>query len=606
MADIGQLLLQNELFVVLGATVFAALPAVSPYWLPVKYPNSAPKQFQFSSGAAIATTVTPTATISPKPTTLTDRIYQTIVQTQTATRTTTIIGTVPRIIYDTVTEQVTSVSTYYDRHYLTKWTHFSVDPATPCMTVVYSPGITMQSPSTPASEAYPLNVAQLPRTTPGTTSWVPWKFLLAVWLLTNLFMWVWYLRTVDPTGEVQKSQAEYEIMKGSRQDVKDKYEAHRVDLVKRCEEAEKVAVMVRAKDVMLQKLGVSIPSDEADNKELDRETLANMVQARMNALFEEKQRLDHLETENKAQTAKIEDLKTTIATRLNTAYVPGASRAFDELLRSKQQEINNQRNMLHNGNASEHIKENDRLHQKKDSELSKLRPLLEEVETLRHALTEAKKETALVEEQKRTKGIADERRWNDKRVDLRKEQSDKISALKEKHDNKVAALESGLEQNAELVNAQKAKIANLEAGLRKTKRSLTSSDKTSHQQSRNSRDVDEPIKRVAELEVQLKKAQQSQSSARPDIEAPRPRFNDLNSEQDMSTENDEYLRRSLDKADQENRELQQNFMTLAKQYRETVEEMGRLKDQNANDKKYCEKEKDILRQRITELEEASR
>lgn len=577
MADVGQLLLQNELFIALGATLFAALPVISPYWLPILYPNSAPEQYQLSSGAAIATTVTRTATIFPKPTTLTDKVYQTIVQTRTATRTATTTATVPKTIYDTVTAQITSVSTYYDRYSITKWTHLSVDRATPCTTVVYTPKVTTQS------RAPPRNVVTLPTTTPKISSWVPWGFfafiqhlLLLISLIANMIMWVWDPRVIKLLGDVQASQETLESMRRSRQDLKDKYHTDQANLIKRCEKAERAAVMVQARNIMLQKLGVPIPSDEADDRELNRDMLVNLVQARMNVLADEKQRLGRLETENSDQIAEINGLKETITTRLSNDYVPGVSRSFDSLLFDKQREIDNLRKEIRGGNFGEDIKTNHVLHQEKDVELNELRPLRGEVEILRQALAEAKEEITRVEEETMDKGVADQRRRNEERTSLLIGRSEETSVLKDKHASKVAVLEFRLKERVEEINIQKNKIADLNAQLHKAKRSLTSSHKT----------------------------HQPQSPARPVIEAPRQRFNGTNSKQNTSTENEDYLRRSLDEKDQECRDLQQNFMILAKQYKEKVEELEKLESQITNEKEHCENEKNLLRRRIVELERA--
>jgi hypothetical protein len=577
MADVGQLLLQNELFIALGATLFAALPVISPYWLPVLYPNSAPEHYQLSSGAAIATTVTRTATIFPKPTTLTDKVYQTIVQTRTATRTATTTATVPKTIYDTVTAQITSVSTYYDRYYITKWTHLSVDRATPCTTMVYTPEVTTQS------RAPPRNVVTLPTTRPKISSWVPWGFfafiqhlLLLISLIANMIMWVWDPRVIKLLGDVQASQETLESVRRSRQDLKDRYQTDQANLIKRCEKAEEAAVMVQARDIMLQKLGVPIPSDEADIRELDRDMLVNLVQARMNVLADEKQRLGRLETENSDQIAEINGLKETITTRLSSDYVPGVSRSFDSLLFDKQREIDNLRKEIRGGDFGEDIKANHVLHQEKDAELNELRPMRGEVEILRQALAEAKEEITRVEEETRDKGVADQRRRNEERTSLLIGRSEEISVLKDKHASKVTALEFRLKERVEEINIQKNKIADLNAQLHKAKRSLTSSHKT----------------------------HQPQSPARPVIEAPRQRFNGMNSKQNTFTENEDYLRRSLDEKDQECRDLQQNFMILAKQYKEKVEELEKLESQITNEKEHCENEKNLLRRRIVELERA--
>jgi len=156
---------------------------IKTYLLPVISPNSAPEQRQFlTAGAANATTVTETTTIFPKPKTLTDEVYKTIIQTETATRTTTTTATVPKTLYATVTEHLTSVSTSIDHHWLTKWTHYPIDPATPYTTILYTPDATL-SPSTPEAEAYPPVTTQMPAAVSTSATWFPWRAFSAILLV---------------------------------------------------------------------------------------------------------------------------------------------------------------------------------------------------------------------------------------------------------------------------------------------------------------------------------------------------------------------------------------------------------------------------------------
>jgi hypothetical protein len=139
--DVAQGVVQNELFYVAGAYLLANTPPFAPYWQAIIRPASPPEHYQlFSDGAA--STVTQTATVFPKPTTLTemskstvfkpvtltDKVYETIVATRTAKHTTTITSTVPRTTTDTVTESITKcVSTFHHNHYKTVWTSYG-DP----------------------------------------------------------------------------------------------------------------------------------------------------------------------------------------------------------------------------------------------------------------------------------------------------------------------------------------------------------------------------------------------------------------------------------------------------------------------------------------------
>jgi uncharacterized small protein (DUF1192 family) len=350
---------------------------------------------------------------------------------------------------------------------------------------------------------------------------------------------------------------------------------------------------------MLQELGVS----QGDDEELDEETLTNRVKARADVLAVEKQRLDNLERENKAQTATINELEETIKIRLTNEYMPGVARSFDELLHDKQREINIQRNMISGGNIDEIIKENVRLHEKKDVELSELRSLRKEVMTLQQALTEAKNETARVEEQKKVKGVADEHRWNEARYKLRKEQSVKISALKEEHSNKLAALESDLEQSPTLVKKLKAELVNRETELLKMKRLSASFNKTQSPQSTDVLIVKKLTNRIDILEAELEETKQSLATAKKAKQA-ESSGSLLIAERDRLAGNNDYLQRSLNQTDEKCKGLEDNFEALAKQLRQVMDELKRLKDQKVDDKQTCESEKNQLRRQITELEKA--
>ncbi|KAI4946454.1 hypothetical protein J4E91_007142 [Alternaria rosae] len=434
-----------EGLVYFGLTILGSLPSIAPYLLPVIYPNSPPEQWQFpSAGAANATTVTQTATFFPKPKTLTDKVYQTIIQTQTATRTSTTTNTVPKTIYATVTEHVTSVSTSIDHHWLTKWTHYPIDPATAYTAVLYDPGATLTS-STPAAEAYPTVATQLSAAVPTSATWFPWRaltFILLVLLVSsaaaNILMWYWEPKVIRLSGQLQIAQEAYGTMKRSRADIAEKALAERATLLDRCGNAERSAKLLPGRDAILQGLGVL----EADEGELDQKTLNIRSEARLTALIADKQRLEYLELENKAQRTEIRDLKETITTRLYSHYVPGVARHFDDLLKDKQREISNLRRMINTGNVGEAVKKSARLHEEREAELIELRPLRTKVVTLEQALKEAKNETSLVQGQKKTQGVDDERRWNRERDSLRKEQRAKVDALKGKHNSEIATLKS--------------------------------------------------------------------------------------------------------------------------------------------------------------------
>jgi hypothetical protein len=188
--NIAQGLLQNELFYVAAASFLAGLPPVNQYLQRVVRPASPPKQFHFSTDGAVAT-VTRTATVFPKPSTLTDRVYETIVKTSTAKYTTTATSMVPRSTTDIVTEQISKcVSTFHHNHYKTIWTHYpeptcvetttfyekctpTYAPETPCETVVGSPA--------------PMPASRFPWEWTKTAELITFSILLAAGYLYHLF-----------------------------------------------------------------------------------------------------------------------------------------------------------------------------------------------------------------------------------------------------------------------------------------------------------------------------------------------------------------------------------------------------------------------------------
>ncbi|KAI4958542.1 hypothetical protein J4E86_004146 [Alternaria arbusti] len=420
---------------------------IQTYLLPVTSPNSAPEQRQFlTAGAANATTVTETTTIFPKPKTLTDEVYKTIIQTETATRTTTTTATVPKTLYATVTEHLTSVPTSIDHHWLTKWTHYPIDPATPYTTILYTPDATL-SPSTSEAEAYPPVTTQMPAAVSASATWFPWRALSAILLVLLMIsiaaialMWYREPRVIRLSGQLKSKQVAYETMKRSRAEIAEKALAERATLIHRCDNAERSAKLLPGRDAILQGLGVL----EAGEGEIDQKTLNIRLEARLSTLVADKQRLEYLELDNKAQRTEIRDLKETIMTRLRSQYVSGVVRTFDELLQDKQQEITNLRKMINTDNVGEAVKESAQLHEEKEAELIERRPLRTKVVALEQALNEAKNETSLVQAQKKTQGVDDERRWNGERDRLRKEHRTDADALKAKHNSEMTTLKASI------------------------------------------------------------------------------------------------------------------------------------------------------------------
>jgi chromosome segregation ATPase len=216
MADLIRLAVQNDIFVALGAHVFLALPFITTFYLPVKQPLSAPAQWQFDLDGA-TTTSTVTATVWPKPKTLTDKVYETILQTQTATHTITSTATVPKTLYDTVTSEVTSISTSTDRLYITKYTHYPTGSATP------------------VSEPLPLYTARRRIEIPAfisSFSSTAFSYILFVTLfltsaVANLLLWYLDPRVIRLSNQLRTKRDEVTRMEHSRAQVTKRFEAER-------------------------------------------------------------------------------------------------------------------------------------------------------------------------------------------------------------------------------------------------------------------------------------------------------------------------------------------------------------------------------------------
>jgi chromosome segregation ATPase len=219
MADLIRLAVQNDIFVALGAHVFLALPFITTFYLPVKQPLSAPAQWQFDLDGA-TTTSTVTATVWPKPKTLTDKVYETILQTQTATHTITSTATVPKTLYDTVTSEVTSISTSTDRRYITKYTHYPTGSATP------------------VSEPLPLHTARRRIELPAfisSFSLTAFSYILFVTLfltsaVANLLLWYLDPRVIRLSNQLRTKRDEVTRMEHSRAQVTKRFEAERKTL----------------------------------------------------------------------------------------------------------------------------------------------------------------------------------------------------------------------------------------------------------------------------------------------------------------------------------------------------------------------------------------
>ncbi|KNG51121.1 hypothetical protein DDE82_005834 [Stemphylium lycopersici] len=418
MAELAQLALQNELFLVSGFGVLLFLPPFNYYLQPAIHPNSAPEQFQLTPGAP--TIVTQTATIFPKATTLT----------------TTTTTTAPLTIFDSITKYETSILTSIDRRYLTKWTHFPVDSATQCSTSTSYPDMTalLQQKNIPDMQ---LNeTAGAPLTTP----WIPWAW--TNWILLALLTFVLGLlflvlrvdlvnaKAIKTEGNAKRIALAYEQAKRHAQEATDQAEAI-ADKLKDCRENSSKEIEDR--EIMLRFLGVYEKSDGT----LEKETLLELVKARIQSSAVEKARSQELEAENGDQSKKIQELESEkvrldeiIKTRLSERYVPGVDRSLQSLLDDKQCEVKHWRRQFFSSRSDENAKEIQKCLEEKDAELLKLRRLPAEIAKLKQELDDASKQIEKGEEEKKDQGVADRRRWNEEKHTLIRKHADTIRSMR--------------------------------------------------------------------------------------------------------------------------------------------------------------------------------
>ena len=257
MAHIAQHVLQYDVLYGACAILLSSFVPTRDYWQPTSHPPLHPDQ------RAVIITVTKTATVTPTSTTI-----KTIV---------------PKTIYDTVTKQVTSVSV--DRHYLTKYTHYPIDSATPCITHThtysFSPASTPMWNATPANDVYPVTTtAKLPM---GRNAWV----LLALLIVAT----IWLLRYFKPepiNDELDELAYNLTLMERrllaeqkrhtETQEIANKLKAKLEQTMK---DNATLAFRVKVSNILFQKLAVY---DEGGD-EPDNETLAKMVETRIEALL---------------------------------------------------------------------------------------------------------------------------------------------------------------------------------------------------------------------------------------------------------------------------------------------------------------------------------
>jgi hypothetical protein len=430
--ELAQGVLQNELFYAVGAYLLASTPPFARYWQAIVRPASPPEQYQvFPDGAT--STVTQTTTVFPKPTTLTkaskstvftpttltDKVYETIVATRTAHHTATIIATVPGTNTDTVTKSITKcVSTSHHHHYKTVWTSYGnpnkcyetatlFESASFTISTIYETATGVGS----STHVPPLGV---------TWDWTNWVLLalLPIALLVQYFRYIFgssaqvLRRKIE---ELKKAEAEKdEIFAGLirqkatltqlRQDEHDKY----LDERDRRDES----------DATLVELGVI--KNRGDS--IDDGAVAQVLFERQKAKNVDANRIRDLTSTTETQSAEIEKLKEGIKKLLCKHYVPRFDRSFDESIHQEQR--NRKRLLLvwNDVTSDEAIRAREEL----------INDLMDGVDQLRRLpgeLSRVKEELETVKKEKKQKGVDDEKRWNNERDALRKKHAEDHSQV---------------------------------------------------------------------------------------------------------------------------------------------------------------------------------
>jgi hypothetical protein len=430
--NVGQGVVQNELFYAVGAYLLASTPSFARYWQAIVRPASPPEQYQvFPDGAA--STVTQTATVFPKPTTLTkiskatvfnsttltDKVYETILATRTAQHTATITATVPGTNTDTVTESITKcVSISHHHHYKTVWTSYG-DP-NKCFetaTLFDYQSFTISTIYETASSTAVGSPAAIPLLG-GTWDWTNWDqlALIALCLIAILAQYFRYIHNPSAqvlrrkTEELKDAEAEkvaafaalqqrIATLTQLRQDEHDKY----LDERDRRDES----------DSALVELGVI--KNRGDS--IDDGSVAQVLFERQKAKDADANRIRDLTLTNETQSVEIDNLKEGIHTLLIKHYVPGFDRRYDEGLQEHKRS-NRRLIQLLSGISSEEA------NYAREDLIAKLSDEVDQLRRLPGELSQTKEELETVKKEKKQKGVDDERRWNNERDALRKKHAE--------------------------------------------------------------------------------------------------------------------------------------------------------------------------------------
>ena len=257
MAHVAQHILQNDVLYGACAIFLSAFVPIRNYWQTTSHPALYSDQRAAMITATKAATVTPTST--------------------------TIEAIAPETVYDTVTKQVTSIS--IDRRYLTKYTHYPIDSATPCITHThtysFSPASTPMWNATPANVAYSITTtADLPM---GRNTWA----LLVLLTATT----IWLLRYFKPKPiNDELDELAYNLTLTERRllaeqnrhtETLELAKKLKVKLVQSMEDNAALDFRVKVTNILFQKLGVY----EEGGDEPDNETIAKMVETKIEALL---------------------------------------------------------------------------------------------------------------------------------------------------------------------------------------------------------------------------------------------------------------------------------------------------------------------------------
>ncbi|RMZ67135.1 hypothetical protein GMOD_00001017 [Pyrenophora seminiperda CCB06] len=252
MMDIAQHLLEYEMFYGVGSTALAGF--IRGFWQPKPCLSLAPDQLP----GTISVTKTATTTVTPKPSTITAKAAKTM--------------------YDTVTEQVTSVSV--DRKYITKYTHYPIDPATPCTTFThtYTSAGTVTSIGTVSPNAV---------TTDSSPVWATWALIFLVTIATVTLLR--YYMTSDSVSDelddavhrLSLAERRFQAEHARYEEIVEMAKKLRAKLEEVREDRGNLDLRVKMSNILFQKLGVY----EEGGEDPSNETLPKMVEAQIDEIL---------------------------------------------------------------------------------------------------------------------------------------------------------------------------------------------------------------------------------------------------------------------------------------------------------------------------------